>query len=213
MDTNKIKSLLEEVKNGVKTEDEAVKSIMADYGKSIKEEQNKTIKVQSDLDNANSKIKTYETEIATLKESSKDNEDWKSKFEKLDAKLKQDEADAKIKAEDEQLTNNILSIFGDKKFTSDYVKNGLISDIKSEFAKSENKGKGIKDIFETLTKDKTGIFVEEEKPEIKGATPGENKGKTPTDTISKEDFQKMGYLRRLDLKDKQPEVYQSLIKN
>lgn len=164
MDTNKIKNLLNEVKNGTKTEEDVTKEIMKDYGTAIASEQSKTTKIQTDLDNANTKIKTYETEIATLKESSKDSEDWKSKFETLDAKIKQDEADAKAKAEDEILTNNIISVFGDKKFTSDYVKNGLITDIKSELVKPENKGKGISEIFESLTKDKSGIFENPNQP-------------------------------------------------
>lgn len=164
MDTNKIKNLLNEVKNGTKTEEDVTKEIMKDYGTAIASEQSKTTKAQTDLDNANTKIKTYETEIATLKESSKNNDDWKSKFETLDAKIKQDEANAKAKAEDEILTSNIISVFGDKKFTSDYVKNGLINDIKSELSKTENKGRGISEIFESLTKDKTGIFENPNQP-------------------------------------------------
>lgn len=211
MDTNKIKNLLEEVKKGTKTNEDATKEIMTDYGKAVNDEKSKINQVQIDLDNANAKIKTYETEIANLKESSKDNDDWKSKFEKLDAEVKKNEADAKAKAEEEMLTNNIISVFGDKKFTSDYVKNGLIADIKTEYAKSENKGKGIKDIFEELTKDKTGIFVEKETPKMKGAVPGEAGDRNDNNEISKEDFQKMGYLKRVELKQKQPELYQSLI--
>lgn len=164
MDTNKIKNLLNEVKNGTKTEEDVTKEIMKDYGTAISNEQGKNNKIQSDLDNANTKIKTYETEIATLKESSKNNDDWKSKFETLDAKIKQDEANAKAKAEDEILTNNIISVFGDKKFTSDYVKNGIIADIKSELSKTENKGKGISEIFDSLTKDKTGLFENPNQP-------------------------------------------------
>lgn len=164
MDTNKIKTLLNEVKNGTKAEEDVTKEIMKDYGTAIASEQSKASKIQTDLDNANTKIKTYETEIATLKESSKESDDWKSKFETLDQKIKQDEANAKAKAEDEILTSNIITAFGDKKFTSDYVKNGLIADIKSELNKAENKGKGISEIFESLTKDKEGIFENPNKP-------------------------------------------------
>lgn len=164
MDTNKIKTLLNEVKNGTKTEEDVTKEIMKDYGTAIASEQGKTTKVQSDLDTANAKIKTYETEITTLKESSKESDDWKSKFEALDQKIKQQEADEKARQEDEILTNNIISAFGDKKFTSDYVKNGLIADIKSELSKAENKGKGISEIFDSLTKDKEGIFENPNKP-------------------------------------------------
>lgn len=189
MDTNKIKTLLNEVKNGTKTEEDVTKEIMKDYGTAIASEQSKTSKIQTDLDNANTKIKTYETEITTLKESSKENDDWKSKFEELDAKIKQNEADAKAKAEDEILTNNIITAFGDKKFTSDYVKNGLIADIKSELNKAENKGKGISEIFESLTKDKTGLFENPNKPaDMPGMGEGANSTPNNLDEMSFEQY-------------------------
>ena len=41
---------------------------------------------------------------------------------------------------DKELTTAITGVFGDKKFTSDYVRNGLISDMKAEISKIENKG-------------------------------------------------------------------------
>ena len=189
MDTNKIKTLLNEVKNGTKTEEDVTKEIMKDYGTAIASEQSKTSKIQTDLDNANTKIKTYETEITTLKESSKESDDWKSKFEELDAKIKQNEADAKAKAEDEILTNNIITAFGDKKLTSDYVKNGLIADIKSELNKAENKGKGISEIFESLTKDKTGLFENPNKPaDMPGMGEGANSTPNNLDEMSFEQY-------------------------
>ena len=46
MDTNKIKNLLVEVKNGTKTEDEVSKEIMKDYGTDISNEQAQTSKAQ-----------------------------------------------------------------------------------------------------------------------------------------------------------------------
>lgn len=211
MDTNKIKNLLEEVKNGTKTGEDVTKEIMKDYGTAIASEQAKTIKVQNDLTNANAKIKTYETEIAALKESSKENDGYKEKFEALDKRIKDQEIEDQKRKEDELLTNNIISVFGDKRFTSDYVKNGLITDIKTEFSKPENKGKGIKDIFENLTKDKEGIFIEPEQPKIKGAIPGEKKVPASPVEITKSEFDKMGYMKRVELKQSQPELYQSLV--
>lgn len=207
MNTDKLKNLFTEVKNGTKTEEEVTKEIMSDYGKGIAAEQNKAVKIQTELDNANTKIATYETEIKTLKESSKDNADWKSKFEQLDSKIKQDEANAKAKAEDETLTETIVNAFGDKKFTSDYVKNGLIADIKNELSKSENKGKGIKELFESLTKDKEGIFENPNKPADMPPV-----GNVKTEEITKEAFEKMGYMQRVNLKQENPELYQSLVK-
>lgn len=207
MDTNKIKNLLNEVKNGTKTEEDVTKEIMKDYGTAISNEQGKTNKIQSDLDNANTKIKTYETEITALKESSKENDDWKTKFEDLDKKIKEQEADAKAKAEDEILTNNIISVFGDKKFTSEYVKNGIIADIKSELSKTENKGKGISEIFDSLTKDKNGIFENPNQPPEMPPM-----GNISSAEVTKDVFNKMSYNQRVSLKQENPELFKELNK-
>ena len=62
------------------------------------------------------------------------------------------------------MTEAITAVFGDKEFTSDYVRNGIIADMKTEIAKAENKGKGYAEIFESLTKDKEGIFANPNPP-------------------------------------------------
>ena len=88
----------------------------------------------------------------------------KQKFEQLQDKVKQrEEADKAAKA-DAELTQAIVSVFGDKQFTSEYVKKGLIEDMKAEIAKPENKGKGYAELFESLTKDKDGIFANPNPP-------------------------------------------------
>ena len=60
------------------------------------------------------------------------------------------------------LTDKILETFGDKQFTSDYVKNGLIADIKAQLQNDSTIG--IDKAFDTLTKDKAGIFVNPNEP-------------------------------------------------
>lgn len=206
MDTNKIKNLLNEVKNGTKTEEDVTKEIMKDYGKALSDEQAKTNKAQTELDNANTKIKTYETEITTLKESSEKNGGYKEKFEALEKKIKDQEVEDQKRKEDEVLTNNILNSFGDKKFASEYAKNGLIADIKSELSKPENKGKGITDIMESLTKDKSGIFENPNKP---ADMPG--MGDVTTE-VSKEAFEKMSYSERIKFKQENPEQFKEFNK-
>ena len=206
MDTNKIKNLLNEVKNGNKTEEDVTKEIMKDYGKALSDEQTKTSKVQTELDNANTKIKTYETEITTLKESSKENDGYKEKFEALDKKIKDQEIEDQRRKEDEVLTTNILNSFGDKKFASEYAKNGLIADIKSELTKPENKGKGITELMEMLTKDKNGIFENPNKPADMPSM-----GSVSTE-ITKEAFDKMSYNERIKFKQENPEQFKEFNK-
>ena len=148
---------MREFLKGLDLDKETIDTIMVEYGKNIQG-------LKEEKESLMQKVNTYESEIKTLKENSKNSEDWKSKFENLDKKIKEQEEEEAKKREDETLTNNILSVFGDKKFTSDYVKNGLISDIKTELIKPENKGKGISEIFATLTEGKTGLFENPNKP-------------------------------------------------
>ena len=61
--------------------------------------------------------------------------------------------------EEKMLNDNINNLFEGKKFTSEYARSGLLNDIKSGLNKPENKGKGIQDLFDELTKDKTDIFT------------------------------------------------------
>lgn len=157
---------MREFLKGLDLDKETIDSIMAEYGKNVQG-------LKEEKESLTQKVNTYESEIKTLKEISNESEDWKTKFENLDKKIKEQEAENAKKKEEEVLTNNILSVFGDKKFTSDYVKNGLIADIKKELVKSENKGKGIKEIFETLTKDQTGLF---ENPNQPTSMPGMGEG-------------------------------------
>lgn len=138
--------------------DEQLKSILdintADIGKAKKnveelESENKTLKADKE---------NLTNQVNDLIEKSNSNTDYKSELEKLQKEIKEkDEADKKAKA-DAELTDAITAVFGDKKFTSDYVRNGIIADMKTEIAKPENKGKGYAEIFEGLTKDKAGIF-------------------------------------------------------
>lgn len=111
------------------------------------------------LDDALAKVKTLTKDITELQNSNASTEDFKKKFEDLQKKIEDDEKAAKAAADDKALTDAITAVFGDKKFTSDYVRNGIIADMKTEIAKDENKGKGYAEIFESLTKDKEGIFA------------------------------------------------------
>ena len=125
----------------------------------------RNIKIREDL----TEEQVFQKAVKANKIKQEEIEKWYIYKKSIDARKK----------EDEILTNNIISVFGDKKFTSDYVKNGLIADIKSELGKTENKGKGISEIFESLTKDKTGLFENPNKPaDMPGM--GEGSASSPT---------------------------------
>lgn len=140
-------------------ENEQIDKVMALYGKAVAKK-DKEIEILTDnKKELEEKISTYETKINEFNESSKDNADWKLKYEELQTSIKEQEAKQKAEEEDKILTENINSLFEGKTFTSDYARSGLLNDIKNGLNKPENKGKGIQDLFDELTKDKTDIFT------------------------------------------------------
>lgn len=180
---------------------DVIDNIMAEYGKSIQTYKDQVEDYKSKVDTLEAKTKEYETKVQELTESSQDSEKLQEELNALKTSIAEKDAIEKKKKDDELLTNNILSLFGDKQFTSDYAKNGLIADIKKELEKDENHTKGIKDIYEELTANRTDIF----------ANPNQIKdmvGMQDIDNaVSKEEFDKMSYKQRLDFKESNPELF------
>lgn len=140
-------------------ESEQVDKVMALYGKAIAKKDKEIETLTNNKKELEDKVTTYETKINEFNESAKDNADWKSKYEELQTSIKEQEAKKKAEEEDKILTDNINALFEGKTFTSDYARNGLMNDIKNGLNNPENKGKGIQDLFNELTKDKTDIFA------------------------------------------------------
>ena len=140
-------------------ESEQIDKVMALYGKAVNKYKKEVDGLTKDKEELQTKLDTYETKINEFNEKAKDDADWKLKYEELQASIKEQEAQKKAEEEDRILTDNINSLFEGKKFTSDYARTGLLNDIKAELNKPENKGKGIQNLFDELTKDKEGIFA------------------------------------------------------
>ncbi len=142
---------MREFLKGLELDKDTIDTIMAEHGKLITEAKEKT----QDLEN---KLKDYESKIGELSSKAETNIKVQEELDNLKKSIAENEAKAKAKAEDEVLTKNITSAFGDKKFVNEYTKNAIISDIKTALKDSNNAGKSAKDLFEELTKDKEGIF-------------------------------------------------------
>ena len=140
-------------------DEEQIEKVMALYGKAITKKDKEIETLNDEKKSLEDKVSTYETKINEFNESAKDNADWKLKYEELQTSVKEQEAKKKAEEQDKILTDNINALFEGKQFTSDYARNGLLNDIKDGLNKPENKGKGIQDLFDELTKDKTDIFV------------------------------------------------------
>ena len=139
--------------------DEQKDLVMSLYGKAITKKDKEIETLTSSKKELEEKVTTYETKINEFNENAKDNADWKLKYDELQTSIKEQEAKKKAEEEDKILNDNINALFEGKTFTSEYARNGLLNDIKSGLNNPDNKGKGIQDLFNELTKDKTDIFT------------------------------------------------------
>lgn len=150
-------------------------------------------------------LTSLNTQMQELKNTNATADDYKNKFETLQKEIKENEDKAKAEQADSELTNAITSVFGDKKFTSDYVKNGIVADMKVEISKTENKGKGYAELFESLTKDKEGIFANANPMNMSGVNAA-----VGNLSVTREQFTKMGIAERTKLYNENQKLYETL---
>lgn len=193
---------LEIGENKVKLSSEDIKNILKKHGEYIKIETDKVdIKYKDQLEDNKTTINELKAQI----EKSPKTDEMESLKSKI-AEYEQNEADRtakqKAKEEDDILTNNINQVFGDKKFVNDFTKNAIMNEIKTALKDNANLGKSAKDLFEEITNGKDGIFANPNKV-VDMPSIDEN----VENAISKDDFDKMGYMQRLELKQSNPELF------
>nr|DAR16842.1 MAG TPA: minor structural protein [Caudoviricetes sp.] len=114
--------------------------------------------VRADLEKANGTLKEYETTIADMKKSAEGNEDFKKKFEELEQRIADEKAEAekkaKAEAEEAEYSNRFKTVVGEQKWRDELTEKAVYAEFKTALQDEANKGKGDKDILETLTKDR-----------------------------------------------------------
>lgn len=138
------------------------------------------------------------------KEDSKDDTDLKKELEALKQQIADDKAKREAEAKDNDLTKDIIKVFGDREFINDYTKNAIIGEIKSVY-NGEDNIKTLNEIFNEVTKDKDDIFVN---PNQAKDIP--NVSTNVFEKVDKEAFAKMGYKERIALKEENPELFKQL---
>lgn len=114
--------------------------------------------VKANLEKANGTLREYETTIADMKKSAEGNEDFKKKFEDLEQRVADEKAEAEKKAKEEaeeaEYSNRFKTVVGEQKWRDELTEKAVYAEFKTALQDEANKGKGDKDILETLTKDR-----------------------------------------------------------
>lgn len=142
---------------GLGLSDEIIEKIQAENGKDINAEKAKTNALQKDLDDAKATRTKLENEIGELKKA--DPKKLQETIDDLEEQIrKRTEADEQAK-QNKALAERFSAVAGEKKFLNDFTKNGVLAEFKDALDRDENKGKGDKEIYEGLVKDRDGIFA------------------------------------------------------
>lgn len=155
---------------GFGLDDEAINKILAENGRDIEAEKAKTSALQKDLDAEKEARTKLEDEIGELKKA--DPEKLQKTIDDLEKQIRE-RAEVDEKAlKDKAFADRFSAVTGDKKFINDFTQKGVLDEFKTALESKENQGKSDKEIFETLIKDREGIFLSSNPPaDVPGAEP------------------------------------------
>jgi hypothetical protein len=182
--------------------DDQVKAILdinsADITKALGKQGGEITTLQAKATDLEGQLTTANNTIKALEAAKGNAEDLQKQ---IDA-YKQAEADRKAAETAAQLQATVEARFdavvGDRKFLHDFVRKGVLDEFEAALADKANTGKGDKDLFDALTKDK-GYFASQNPPINMGGAGG---GDPETD---KEKFDKMSLYEQMLFAQKHPE--------
>lgn len=156
---------MREFLKGLELDDETINTIMAEHGKLVTKDKEQITNLTNQINEANDKIKSFEDmDVDSIK---KEAEDWKNKFEEMEANRKAE----KEKSIREERTN---AFFDGVKFSSESAKAGVIAEFNQKDFKYDEETKkfqGASEWLEDLKQKDNGAFLSEVANPSFSATP------------------------------------------
>ena len=184
--------------------DEQINAIIEDYGK------NYVSKTQFNEKNdaykqAKQEIENLATDINNLSEANKANEALQSQIKELQDAATQREADYNESIKNMKIDTAITKALSKSGAMNETILTGLLDRTKIAIGE-DNTITGIQEQINALKESDPYLFKQDS---IKGVVPGDATPKTH-DGITKEQFNKMSYLDRVQLQETNPDLYSEL---
>ena len=143
--------------------DEQLKAVMDLNGTDVEKVKAKVTALEAEAKDKKEAFDKLNSEFEALKSANASGEDWKAKFEALQAenlaKEKQAEADRILAEKNADIEKRFSTCVGEKKFSHDAIKADYLKKFSAALESEEYKGKGDADIFHALTKDDATAFA------------------------------------------------------
>lgn len=184
--------------------EEQINAIIEDYGK------NYVSKAQFNEKNdaykqAKQEIENLTNDISTLSEANKTNEALQSQIKELQDAATQREADYNENIKNMKIDTAITKALSKSGAMNETILTGLLDRTKIAIGE-DNTITGIQEQITALKESDPYLFKQDS---IKGVVPGDATPKT-NDGITKEQFNKMSYLDRVQLQETNPDLYSEL---
>lgn len=188
-------------------EKEVIDKVMAENGADIEVEKAKALETTSKLENANKQLDEANNTIKDLKKSNGDNETLQTKVKEYEDAIKTQKADYESKVRNLTLDSAIEKALSTSKAKHTDLLSTRIDKDKLSISEDgtviglDEQLKGLKESYKDLFEEK-----------MSGIPPANPEGGSELSKLSKEQFNKMGYLDRLKLNQDNPELYNQLNK-
>ena len=161
--------------------------------------------------NAEALVKERDKQLEDVKKSTGDNEELKKQIETLQEANKTAKAEYEANIKKMQIDNAVLSALKDAGAKNTTALMALLKDMDKAELAEDGTVKGLAEQIQELQKSESYLFNIKAEPQNKpsGVSPA-NSGSIPG-TITKEQFNKMGYKERNELFNNNRELYDSLV--
>ena len=162
--------------------------------------------------NAEALVKERDKQLEDVKKSTGDNEELKNQITQLQAENKASKEKYEADIKKMQIDNAVQSALKDAGAKNVTAIMALLKDLDKAELAEDGTVKGLADQIQALQKSESYLFdiKNNEPPKPSGATPA-NSGSNVPGTITKEQFNRMGYKEREQLYNTNKELYDSLV--
>ena len=179
--------------------DEQLKAVMDLNGADVEKAKSKVTALETELKEKKADFDKLNNEFEALKTANASGEDWKAKFEALQAenvaKAKQAEAERILAEKTESINKRFDAVLGDKKFNHDAIREAYLKKFGDALESKEYEGQSDADILHTLTKDDATAFTGVTAVKLQGGRPSGTSGKTRDEIMAIKD----GNTRRAEM--------------
>lgn len=188
---------------GIELSDAQIKALLDVNSADITKALNKQ---KDDLTAAKQALTEAQNTIATLEKNKGDVDELQKKIDEYKRADEERQKAAKEAEERAELEGRFAAVTGDRKFIHDMVREGVMRDFGAALKDKSNLGKGDKEIFEALTKDKD-YFANQNPPAPPMPQPNPNPNVDVKDRAS---FLKLSFNDQMKFKTERPDEFKQL---